>query len=359
MIVMILLAIGLIMLFSASYATAYSQYGDSLYYIRNQVRYAALGFVALLAASVFDYHLFKKKPLMLVLSVAAAVFMVLVKLKPTEQGGAERWLTIGPITFQPSEILKFVVIILFAYFAEKNFEYLKDIKKGLLPFAIILMASCGLLMMQPHLSGTIIVFAIGFVMMYVAGVRPKYLILLLLGVGLLVAIAIPVLNALGYDYFTSRWVSFVAPESDIGDTTFQTYQSLVTIGSGGLFGLGFGNSRQKYSYLPMARNDFIFSIVCEELGFVGGMLVILLFVILVWRGFYICSKAKDKFGMLIAFGITFQIGLQALMNIAVVSNSMPNTGISLPFFSYGGTALCMQLGEMGVLLNISRKAELD
>lgn len=359
MIVVVLLAIGLIMLFSASYATAYSQYGDSLYYIRNQVRYAAVGFAAMLVASVFDYHKFKFKPFLVFISVVSAIFMVLVKLKPTEQGGAERWLTIGPITFQPSEILKFVVILLFAYFAEKNFDYLREIKKGLLPFAVILMASCGLLMMQPHLSGTIIVFAIGFMMMYVAGVRPKYLILLLLGVGLLVAIAIPVLNALGYDYFTSRWVSFVAPESDIGDTTFQTYQSLVTIGSGGLFGLGFGNSRQKYSYLPMARNDFIFSIVCEELGFVGGMLVILLFVILVWRGFYICSKARDKFGMLIAFGITFQIGLQALMNIAVVSNSMPNTGISLPFFSYGGTALLMQLGEMGVLLNISRKAELD
>ena len=359
MIVMVLLAIGLIMLFSASYATAYSQYGDSLHYIRNQVRYAAIGFVALLAASVFDYHHFKFKPFLILLSAASAIFMVLVKIKPTEQGGAERWLTLGPITFQPSEILKFVVILLFAYFAEKNFDYLKNIKKGLMPFALILMASCGLLMMQPHLSGTIIVFSIGFSMMFVAGVKPKYLIMLIVGVGVLVAIAIPVLNALGYDYFTSRWVSFVAPESDIGDTTFQTYQSLVTIGSGGLFGLGFGNSRQKYSYLPMARNDFIFSIVCEELGFVGGMLVILLFVILVWRGFYICSKARDKFGMLIAFGITFQIGLQALMNIAVVSNSMPNTGISLPFFSYGGTALLMQLGEMGVLLNISRKAELD
>lgn len=359
MTVIVLLAFGLIMLFSASYATAYSKYGDSLYYIRRQVYYAIGGVLAMLVASVFDYRKFKYKPFLIIISVISAIFMVLVKLKPTEQGGAERWLTIGPITFQPSEILKFVVILLFAYFAEKNFDYLRDIKKGLMPFAVILVASCGLLMMQPHLSGTIIVFAIGFVMMYVAGVRPKYLIIMLLLVGLLVAVAIPVLNALGYDYFTSRWVSFIDPESDIGDTTFQTYQSLVTIGSGGLFGLGFGNSRQKYSYLPMARNDFIFSIICEELGFVGGMLVILLFIILVWRGFYICSRARDKFGMMIAFGITFQIGLQALMNIAVVSNSMPNTGISLPFFSYGGTALLMQLGEMGVLLNISRKAELD
>lgn len=359
MIVIILLAFGLIMMFSASYATAYTETGDSLYYLKKQALYAFLGIVAMLGLSVVNYHVFEAKPILIIMGVVSTVLMVLVKLMPTEQGGAERWLTVGSITFQPSEILKFVLIVFFAYFTEKNFSHLREFKKGLLPYAVTLIASCGLLMIQPHLSGTIIVFAIGFVMMYVAGVRPKYLIIILALVGLLIAVGIPALNALGYDYFSSRWLSFTDPEADIGDKTFQTYQSLVTIGSGGLFGLGFGNSRQKYSYLPMSRNDFIFSIICEELGFVGGFLVILLFVILVWRGFYISSRARDKFGMMLAFGITFQIGLQALLNIAVVSNSIPNTGISLPFFSYGGTALLMQLGEMGVLLNISRKAELD
>ena len=149
------------------------------------------------------------------------------------------------------------------------------------------------------------------------------------------------------------------PESDVQKNTFQTYQSLITIGSGGMFGLGFGNSRQKYGYLPASRNDFVFSIICEELGFVGAMLVIILFIIFVLRGFYIASHAKDKLGMMMAFGITLQIGLQALLNIAVVTNSIPNTGISLPFFSYGGTALMMQLAEMGILLSISRKAALE
>ena len=359
MIVILLLAFGLIMMFSASYATAYSEYGDSLYYIKRQALFAVAGIGIMLVASVVDYHIFRSRAFIVLGTAAAVILMALVKVMPTEQGGSERWLTVGPVTFQPSEMLKFVVIVLFAFFTQRNFSHLRELKKGLLPYAVTLVISCGLLMIQPHLSGTIIVFAIGFVMMYVAGVSPKYLIIMLSLVGALIAIGIPTLNALGYDYFDSRWLSFTNPEADIRNKTFQTYQSLVTIGSGGLFGLGFGNSRQKYSYLPMSRNDFIFSIICEELGFVGGMLVILLFVILVWRGFYISSRARDKFGMMLAFGVTFQIGLQALLNIAVVSNSMPNTGISLPFFSYGGSALLMQLGEMGVLLNISRKAELD
>lgn len=358
-IVIILLAFGLIMMFSASYATAYSQLGDSLFYLKRQSIFAAGGIVVMLAASLADYHIFKYRPLLIGLCTLSLGLMAAVKVIGTTQGGAERWIEIGGITFQPSEVLKFAIIVLFAYFTEKRFEMLKDFKKGFLPYAIALIISCGLLMLQPHLSGTIIVFAIGFAMMFVAGVRPKYMALMAVGTIILIAIAIPILKAAGHDYFGTRITSFLHPESDIQGDTFQTYQSLVTIGSGGLFGLGFGNSRQKYSYLPMSRNDFIFSIICEELGFFGAVLVILLFVILIIRGFYISSHARDKFGMMLAFGITFQIGLQALLNIAVVSNSIPNTGISLPFFSYGGSALLMQLGEMGVLLNISRNAELQ
>lgn len=358
-IVMILLAFGLIMMFSASYANAYTSKGDSLFYLKRQALFAVAGLVIMLILSTIDYHIFQTKTMVYGMAVVSIVLMVAVKLMGTTQGGAERWLQIGEITFQPSEILKFGVIIFFAYLTEKRFEKLRDFKSGFLPFSIALGVSCALLMAQPHLSGTIIVFAIGFSMMFVAGVSPKYLLLMLSGIVVLIVAAVLILNAMGIDYFTTRLISFQDPEFDIDDKTFQTYQSLVTIGSGGMFGLGFGNSRQKYNYLPMSRNDFIFSIICEELGFVGAFLVILLFVILVWRGFYICSKARDKFGMMLAFGITFQIGLQALLNIAVVTNSVPNTGISLPFFSYGGTALIMQLAEMGILLSVSRKAELS
>lgn len=358
-IVMILLAFGLIMMFSASYANAYTSTGDSLFYLKRQVLFAVAGLAIMLLLSTIDYHIFQSKAMVYGIAAVSIVLMAAVKVVGTTQGGAERWLQIGEITFQPSEILKFGVIIFFAYLTEKRFSKLKDFKSGFLPFFIALVVSCALLMAQPHLSGTIIVFAIGFSMMFVAGVSPKYLLLMLGGIVALIIAAVLILNAMGIDYFTTRLISFQDPEYDIGDKTFQTYQSLVTIGSGGMFGLGFGNSRQKYNYLPMSRNDFIFSIICEELGFVGAFLVILLFVILVWRGFYICSKARDKFGMMLAFGITFQIGIQALLNIAVVTNSVPNTGISLPFFSYGGTALVMQLAEMGILLSVSRKAELS
>lgn len=358
-IVMILLAFGIIMMFSASYANAFSEYGDSMYYLKRQSFFAVGGLVIMMILSTIDYHIFQAKPIVYGIVAVSAGLMAAVKLIGTTQGGAERWLQIGEITFQPSEILKLAVIIFFAYFAEKQFEKLREFKKGFLPLALALMISCGLLMMQPHLSGTIIVFAIGFSMMFVAGVNLKHLFIMLGGLLVFLVIAITLLNAMGIDYFSARWESFVDPESDVSNKTFQTYQSLVTIGSGGMFGLGFGNSRQKYGYMPMSRNDFIFSIICEELGFVGAALVILLFVIFVWRGFYVCSRARDKFGMMLAFGITFQIGLQALLNIAVVTNSIPNTGISLPFFSYGGTALVMQMAEMGILLSVSRKAALE
>ena len=358
-IVMILLAFGIIMMFSASYATAFADTGDSMYYLKRQAVFAIGGLAIMMILSTIDYHIFQTKLMVYGIGLVSVGLMLAVFIVGTVQNGAGRWLQIGEITFQPSEVLKLAVIIFFAYFTEKYFEKLRDFKKGFLPLAIVLAVSCGILMAQPHLSGTIIVFSIGFAMMFVAGVNLKHLFLMLGGLVLLLIVAILLLNAMGIDYFSARILSFTDPEADIGDTTFQTYQSLVTIGSGGMFGLGFGNSRQKYGYMPMSRNDFIFSIICEELGFVGAALVILLFVIFVWRGFYICSRARDKFGMMLAFGITFQIGLQALLNIAVVTNSIPNTGISLPFFSYGGTALVMQLAEMGILLSVSRKAALE
>ncbi len=346
------------MMFSASYAVAYSTKGDSLYYLKKQALFAVVGLAAMIAAANFDYHIFSKKLVLYGLGGLSLVLMGAVKVAGSVGNGAERWLEIGGITFQPSEILKFAVIVVFAYMIDKRYGYLKDFKKGYIPFMIVLGVSCFSLMIQPHLSATIIVFAIGFSMMFVGGLNPKHLLISILIMVPLVVLGVMLLKQLGYDYFDARIISFMDPEADIRNDTFQTYQSLVTIGSGGLFGLGFGNSRQKYAYLPEARNDFIFPIICEELGFVGAALVILLFVLLIWRGFYICIKARDKFGMMLAFGITFQMGLQALLNIAVVTNSVPNTGISLPFFSYGGSALLMQLGEMGILLNVSRKAAL-
>lgn len=357
-IVLILLAFGLIMMFSASYATAFKETGDSMFYLKKQGLFAVFGLAAMILVSNVDYHLFSSKLIVFILGGASFALMVLVKVMGTTGNGAERWLKIGEITFQPSEVLKFAVIVVFAYMIEKKYKQIKDLKKGFIPFVIALGVSCAAVLVQPHLSATIIIFAIGFAMLFIAGADTKHLIVFLLLAAVGAVLGVMLLKQVGYNYFDARIQGFIDPESDIENNTFQTYQSLVTIGSGGMFGLGFGNSRQKYSFLPESQNDFIFPIICEELGFVGAALVILLFVILVWRGFLICAKARDKFGMMMAFGITFQIGLQALLNIAVVTNAIPNTGISLPFFSYGGTALLMQLGEMGILLNISRKAAL-
>lgn len=358
-ITLVLLAFGVVMMFSASYATAYSNFNDSFYYVKRQLIFAGSGIVIMLVVSALDYHIFKTKFLLRFMQVVVIVGMISVKLFGMAEKGAERRFEVFGISVQPSEVLKMVIIITMAYMIEKNYDKITDLKGSFIPMTIPLVLSCGLLLIQPHLSATIIVAVICVLMMFVGGCRLKHLIpMILLGI-VLVILALLVLQQLGYDYYSDRVQSFVDPESDIKDKTFQTYQSLVTIGSGGMFGLGLGNSRQKYQYLPESQNDFVFSIICEELGFVGAILIILLFLLFVIRGFYIASRAKDKFGMLVAVGISVHLGLQALMNIAVVSNAMPNTGISLPFFSYGGSALLMQLVEVGVLLSISRKSVLE
>ena len=224
------------------------------------------------------------------------------------------------------------------------------------------MAVCGLMVLEPHISGTIIIVVLAMTLIFVGGAKPTHFAAMAgIGAGALVILVLILMKVKGMDYFEDRILSWLDPFNPefMQDETWQTCQSLIAIGSGGMFGLGLGGSRQKFQYLPEAQNDFVFAVLCEEFGFVGAVTVILLFCLLVFRGFYIASQAKDKFGMLVAVGLTMHIGLQALLNIAVVSNAIPNTGISLPFFSYGGTALMMQLAEMGILLNISRHAKLE
>lgn len=360
MLVVVLLAFGIVMMFSASYAYAFKETGDSFYYAGKQLQFIGVGLCVMIVLSFVDYHIMLNKFIVRIGIIGSVGLMLMVKFGiGVTQGGAERWLGFGSFVFQPSEILKFAVIMVFAYLAHTRYEKIKELKAGFMPFCVCLLIACGLTIIQPHLSGTIIIFCIGITMMFVGDCRFKHLIVMLLIFAVLGVVALMGLRAIGYDYFGSRLLSWQNPEADIHGETYQTYQSLITIGSGGMFGLGLGNSRQKYYYLPASHNDFVFSIICEELGFIGAGLVILLFILFVFRGFYISSRARDKFGMMLGVGITMQIGVQALMNIAVVSNSMPNTGISLPFFSYGGSALLMQMAEIGVLLNISRKAAIE
>lgn len=363
LIVMTLLVIGIIMMFSASYAKALNESGgtNGTSYATKQIAMAAIGIFCMFFFSFFDYRHFSNPKIAITSYIGCVILLIAVLVNGVTEGGATRWIVIGPLNFQPSELMKFSIIILFSYLIVQNYKKMHKFTVGILPFGFLLGIVVVLLMLQPHLSCTILICAIGVCLMFVGGVRWKHIfILCLLGVGALALIVyMKTQGEDGFTYFQTRFQSWLDPFSDEKGGTWQTCQSLVAIGSGGLFGLGLGGSRQKFMYLPESQNDFVFSIVCEELGFIGAVTIILLFALLIIRGFYIASKSKDRFGMLITIGITVQIGIQAFLNIAVVSNLIPNTGISLPFFSYGGTALIMQLAEMGIILNVSRQASIE
>lgn len=359
--ILVLLVFGIIMMFSASFAWGINDEGDGYYYARKQVIFALMGLAVMTGVSFLDYHFYQNTKICYLFFGVTYFMTVYAALFGSSTADASRWIVIGPIQFQPSEILKVAFIIIFAYIMAVNFPHFeKSWKYCVIPFTVIMGLVAGVLMLQRHLSAVLIVGIIGVSMMFVSGMPRatfwKFIGFCAAAVGI-VALYF-VITGSGFTYISERIESWRNPTSDPQGSTYQTYNSLLAIGSGGWTGLGFGESRQKFLYLPEAQNDFVFSVICEELGFVGAVVVVLLFVIFVLRGFYIASHAKDRFGMLVAAGITIQIGIQAFLNIMVASNSFPNTGISLPFFSYGGTALMIQLAEMGILLNISRQGSI-
>lgn len=354
-VVLILLGLGIVMMFSASYAIAINEEKPGYYYALRQAIFGGVGLIAMVIISFIDYHIYQKVWVAVGSYVGSVVLLILVVFIGTDLGsGCKRWIRLpGGQTFQPSELAKFAVVILFAYLIDMHHDKMKQFKVGTLPFILLIGVIAGLLMIQPHLSATILIALIGVAMIFVGGAKWWHLILSgLAGVAALAGIVIYKVMSKSNSYFAVRFMTWKDPFAY--EEGFQTQQSLIAIGSGGLFGLGLGESRQKFLYLPESENDFVFSIVCEELGLVGAITVVLLFVLLIAQGFHIATHCKDRFGMMIAVGFTLQIGLQAFINIAVVSNLMPNTGISLPFFSYGGTALMMQLAQMGIVLNVSR-----
>ena len=353
-ILLLLLCYGLLMLYSAGYAVALYRRGDAYAYIRPQLLFAALGVAAMYAASFVDYHIWHR--LAWPLLGVSLVLLVIVLFMP-EYNGCKRWLVLpGLGTLQPSEIAKFSVVLVFSHIISLNHDRMKTFSTGVLPFGLVLGAVAVLMLLEPHLSGTVLILGIGAVLMFVGGTGLRWFgIAAALGVGA-VAAAVVLLPDL-VPYAAGRLASWQDPFADPLGEGHQTIQSLYAIASGGLVGLGLGNSRQKYLYVPEPQNDFIFSILCEELGFAGAALVILLFLALFLRGMSIAVRARDKFGALLVVGFVTQVILQAVLNIAVVTNTIPNTGISLPFFSSGGTSLMMLLGEMGIVLSVSRQAD--
>ncbi len=337
--VLVILGIGLLMLFSASYAYAYANFGNSYKFISQQLLVAVGGVGLMLFVSRIDYHKFMKIS-WLVYGVAI-VLLILVYLLPSVEG-YHRWIYIGPINFQPSEIGKFAIILLFSHLISINYTNMKSFKfVGFLSGLLFIV--CALVVFETHLSATILIFAIGILLMIIGGLKSGIIIGGLgIGAG---GVAIAMFSGI-VKYWGDRFKYWQDPWADATGKGYQTIQSLMSIGSGGLLGRGLGQSMQKHLWVPEPHNDFIFAIVCEELGLIGAMIIVALFCLLVWRGFIIAMRAEDKFGSLLAMGLVIQVGLQALLNILVVTNTIPNTGISLPFFSYGGTSLLILLFEM-------------
>ena len=356
LLVLMLLGVGLITLFSSSYASSLYYMGNSYYYILRQLFFAVLGVAAMLGVSLVNYRMLK---LFCWLAYFGSIGLMAACYLFPAQNGAQRWISLGFLSFQPSEIAKFAVILLFAYLMERDRHLMGNMKEGTWRYIILYGMVAVVLLPQPHLSATLLIGCIALTLMLLGGTKFSNLFKILLIVLPLALLALFLLKDVILERFAhvvTRLTYWLDPFSSTDSGSYQTRQSLLAIGSGGLWGVGFGESRQKHMYLPEVRNDFVFAIVCEELGFIGACIVILLFAALVWRGYHIAMHARDRFGSLLVAGITTQIGLQAFLNIAVVTNLIPNTGISLPFFSYGGTALLILLGEIGVILSVSRQA---
>ena len=353
MLTLVLLTIGLVMLFSASHFNAYHyQDGDSYFFIRNQLIWALLGIIIMFLMSFVDYNKIKK--LAIPSLILSYVFLIVVLFMPV-RNEVHRWISLGAFSFQASEITKFAIVLSFAHFISKNFNRMNTFKHGVLPYALIIITTAFLLYLEPHISCLVIITLLAGGMLYIGGIKLRWFGVVFAAV--LVAVAYLVLSN-KLSYANERVLGWLDPFNANVDT-WQTKQGLYAIGSGGLLGLGLGKSRQKYLFIPEPQNDFIFSVVCEELGFIGALIILLLFAMLIWRGIIVSMRARDKFGALLGIGLTAQVGLQVILNIFVVTNTIPNTGISLPFFSYGGTALVMLLAQMGIVLSISRTANLE
>lgn len=344
----LLVLIGVLMMFSASYARAYSTEGKATYYFARQAVFAIVGIGIMLFFSTWNYQIWRSVSFFIL--AAAIVFLLLVPLIGIEENGAKRWIYLGFTSFQPSEIAKLGIVLTFASMISYYRERMQSFREGILPFVVILAVVCGLLVLEPHLSAIIIILGVSAAMLLLGGVKLRWFAL---GLGVVAVFVAIYLATKGYA--GDRIQAWLHPFEDESDSGYQIVQSLYAIGSGGLMGLGLGRSRQKYLYLPEEHNDYIFPIVCEELGFVGAMVVLLLFLLLILRGYWIALHARDRFGMLVVGGLTTLLALQVFLNIGVVTNLLPATGISLPFFSYGGTALLIQLFEMGVILSVSRQ----
>ena len=329
-----LVIFGIIMVFSASYYQSIneSENGSPYNYLIRDIIWAALGFILMLVTTALDYRIYKKIALPALIISFILLVLLLIPGVGHESNGAVRWLGVGGLTIMPGEIAKIAVIIFVAWFLSEKPKRIQSVTRGILPLFGLCGVFGGLILLQPNMSTAITVVAIIVVMMFVAGLKLRYC----------------------FGHWADRITSFLDPFANPLGDGYQVVQSLMALGSGGLFGVGLGKSIQKNLYLPEPQNDFILAIIGEELGYIGLLILMLVYVVLIWRGIHVAVNAPDQFGMLLASGIISMIAIQVVLNIAVVTSSMPPTGVTLPFVSYGGNALMLFMGSMGILLNISR-----
>ena len=356
LIVLAITLLGVVMAYSASAYDAEHYMKDSLYYFKRHILFLFIGVMFTVPFVMFSRP-WVWKAFGIVMYAVSIVLLIIVLLVGREGGGAQRWIQLGPFTIQPSEIAKMSTVIFLSLLMSKYQDKLRvaqrfggSFKYGVLIPGATIAAICGLVMLEKHLSGLIIIGLLGLTIMFLGGTEKKWMALII-GLGIIGVSVVLLFSGYAQDRVIT-WIDL--KNADPNGPAWQTWQGLYAIGSGGIFGVGLGNSRQKYGYVSEPQNDFIFTIICEELGFIGAVLVISLFILLLWRGYVIASRAPDKFSSLVVYGLTTKVALQTALNIAVVTNSMPNTGIALPFFSSGGTALILQIFEMGIILSISR-----
>ncbi len=351
--VTLLCAFGLVMVFSASYYyaqnTASTNY-DGYYYIRKQAVYLALGYPTMILLSFFDYK--RLEGFKVIGMLISLVLLVAVLIFGHELNGAKRWLVIAGQSIQPSEVAKFGMMLYMCAFMSKKHAVMKSFKYGMLPMLLVIGVVCGLVMLQPNMSMAVIMGMLGYALLFVGGCDGKQMILLLIA-----AIGAFVLLAVTESYRMARLTSFTDPWKDPLGTGYQLIQSFYAIGSGGLFGRGLNNSRQKLLFLTYGESDFIFAVVCEELGFFGALAILLAYGFIIYRGIRVALRCRDRFGSLLAAGITVVFAIQIFVNIGVVTGAFPTTGQALPFISAGGSSMVIFLAAMGVLLNISRSTE--
>ncbi|MCH5185999.1 MAG: putative lipid II flippase FtsW [Oscillospiraceae bacterium] len=348
-IVIVMLSFGLIMILSASAPTARTKFDNPYYLFTKQLATSLIGIAAMIFMSKVDYNIFKKFTNAAVVFSTVLLIAVLIPGIGTLYNGARRWIEIGPIQIQPSEFMKLSIIMYIAKLSDNNPDSLTKMS-GIFRCLFWIGLTVGLMSLETHMSGAVVIMSVGVLLMIVAG-TPVYKIAFIFGPLGAAACAFILAKSPGR---VARIMNFHDPFTDVQNTGWQVIQSLYAIGSGGIFGLGIGNSRQKYSYLPEPYNDFIFSVICEECGFFGAVIVIALFIMLMIRGMKIAQEAPDRFSSLMVTGIIIHVMIQAILNIAVATSSIPNTGMSLPFFSFGGTAIVILMAEMGIILSISR-----